>query len=102
MEQEEFMADPRQLQAEAQREPRRRRLDDYSDTIRLLKDEKGFSLREIAAWLQARGVKVDHNAVWRTYSSAGKGQLAPIKPEQFKRYEQQEPKDAAMPWMNES
>lgn len=102
MEQEEFTADPRQLQAEAQKEPRRRCLEDYSDTIRLLRDEKGFSLREIAAWLQARGVNVDHNAVWRTYSNVGKGQLAPVKPEQFKRYEQQKIKDAAMPWMNEA
>lgn len=102
MEQEEFIADPRQLQSEAQKEPRRRCLDDYSDTIRLLKDNKGFSLREIAAWLQARGVKVDHNAVWRTYSSAGKGQMASRPPEQSKRYEQPEAKNAAMPWMNES
>jgi hypothetical protein len=99
MEQEEFMADPQQLQAEARKEPRRRGLDDYRDTIRLLKEEKGFSLREIAAWLQERGVNVDHNAVWRTYSKGLSGRLVSGRIEQSEQYEQRRASDGSMTWM---
>jgi hypothetical protein len=102
MEQEEFMADPQQLQAEAQKEPRRRGLDDYRETIRLLKEEKGFSLREIAAWLQERGVNVDHNAVWRAYSKENRARSAPERSEQNERYEQRRANEGAMPWLGES
>ena len=92
------MADPQQLKAEAQKEPQRRRLDDYRNTIRLLKDEKGFSLREIASWLQERGVNVDHNAVWRTYSKGLSGRLVSGRTEQIEQYEQSRASDGSMTW----
>jgi hypothetical protein len=99
MEAEEFMADPQALQAEARKEQQRRGLEVYFDTIRLLKDEKGFSLREIAEWLQERGVVVDHNAVWRTYSKGVLRQPPLGIREQSERFEQQGRPDAAMPWL---
>ena len=67
---EEFTVNPQQVLAEAVQEPRRRGLADYQDAIRVLKEEKEFSFRDIAVWLQQRGLKVDHNAVWRAYSKA--------------------------------
>ncbi|HNZ76969.1 MAG TPA: hypothetical protein PK751_12885 [Verrucomicrobiota bacterium] len=100
MEAEGFLADPQKLRAEAQKEPRRRCLGDYRDTIRLLKDERGFSFREIAAWLGEREVDADHNAVWRVYSSADKQTRAPAGAEQSERTEQAPSKEAAMPWMD--
>ncbi len=99
MEQEEFMADPQQLLSEAQKEPRRRGLQDYRETIRLLKEEKGFSLREIAAWLQQRGLKVDHNAVWRTYSKGTQEKQPLRRSEQIERYERKGVTEGAMPWL---
>ena len=36
MEQEEYSADPQQLRAEAEKEPSRRGLEDYSEAIRVL------------------------------------------------------------------
>ncbi|OQC23752.1 MAG: hypothetical protein BWX68_02622 [Verrucomicrobia bacterium ADurb.Bin063] len=100
MEAEGFLADPQKLRAEAQKEPCRRCLGDYRDTIRLLKDERGFSFREIAAWLGEREVDADHNAVWRVYSSADKQTRAPAGAEQSERTEQAPSKEAAMPWMD--
>ena len=73
MQREELKIDPTQLRAEAEKEPPRHGLTPYAEVIRLLKEEKGFSFREIASWLQARGVTVDHNAVWRTYAKAAAG-----------------------------
>ena len=67
---QEFTADPQRLRAEAEKEPRRRGLEDYAEAIRVLKEVKGFSFREIAAWLHERGLTTDHNAVWRAYSKA--------------------------------
>ena len=42
-------------------------LGDYIDTIRVLRQDKGFSYREIAEWLSENGVPTDHNAVYREY-----------------------------------
>jgi hypothetical protein len=98
MEEQEFTADPQQLRSEAEKEQPRRGLHDYADTIRLLKEEKGFSFREIAAWLQERSIKTDHNAVWRTYSRAyGKGGMAGNH-DQTEQIEQSRKANAAMPW----
>jgi hypothetical protein len=96
---EEFAANPQQLLAEAVQEPRRRGLADYQEAIRVLKEEKDFSFRDIAAWLQQRGLKVDHNAVWRAYSKTapeGSGRRANRRTEQLGR---QQARDEAMPWM---
>jgi hypothetical protein len=54
--------------ADAEREPNRRQLREYSDSIRLLR-EKGLSFREIAEWFQDYGIAADHNAVYRVYLS---------------------------------
>ena len=52
----------------ARQEPDRREIDDNLDTIRHLRDEKGFTFREIAEWLTGNGLVTDHNAVYRAYT----------------------------------
>ena len=96
---EEFAANPQQVLAEAVQEPRRRGLADYQEAIRVLKEEKEFSFREIAVWLQQRGLKVDHNAVWRAYAKVapeGPGRRPNQRREQLER---QQAHKEAMPWM---
>lgn len=73
---EEFRPNPGKLLAEAGREPKRLTLDDYRQTIRVLKEEKEFTFREIAEWLKQRGMGVDHNSVWRAYSKCEPAQAA--------------------------
>jgi len=102
MEPEEFKADPQQLRAEAEKEPRRRGLEDYAETIQLLKEEKGFSFREIAAWFQQRGVNIDHNAAWRAYSKTTPSDPAGSISEQNERYERKPAREGAMPWLGDS
>jgi hypothetical protein len=51
----------------AQEEPEKTLLSDYMETIRVLRDEKDFSFRDIAEWLTNNGVPTDHNAVYREY-----------------------------------
>jgi hypothetical protein len=102
MGQEEFNADPQHLRAEAEKEPRRRSLGDYGDTIRLLKEEKGFSFREIAGWFHQRGVSIDHNAAWRAYSKTTPNSPGGGVTEQNERIEHRTPREGAMPWLKES
>ena len=102
MEQEEFKADPQQLRAEAEKERPRRGLGEYSETIRVLREDKGFSFREIAAWLQERGVNIDHNAAWRAYSKTATGGDGRNDSEQSERYERKTAREGAMPWLGES
>jgi hypothetical protein len=59
--------DPGYLLAMAQEEPEKTLLSDYMETIRVLRDEKDFSFRDIAEWLTNNGVPTDHNAVYREY-----------------------------------
>ena len=99
---DEFKVNPEQLRAEAAREPRRSGLDDYLEVIRLLKEEKEFSFRGIAAWLRQRGLKVDHNAVWRAYSKATLSGQGGKSTEQNERYERRRPSEGAMPWLGQS
>ena len=96
------MADPQQLRSEAEKEPRRRGLEDYSESIRVLKEEKGFSFREIAAWFQKRGLSIDHNAVWRTYSKTTSSARGGEKTEQSEQYERRQASEGAMPWLGQS
>jgi len=58
---------PERLLEMAMDEADRRILDDYADTIRVLRDDKRFSFREIAQWLGAKGIQTDHNTVYRAY-----------------------------------
>ncbi len=104
MESQEFITDPQQLRAEAEKEPQRqqRGLDAYSETIRLLKEEKGFTFREIATWFHERSLKVDHNAVWRAYSKVARLVSGRASVEQSEQSEQRDAKEEAMPWLQES
>jgi hypothetical protein len=102
MEHEEFIADAKQLRTEAEKEPSRRGLEDYSETIRVLKEDKGFSFREIATWLQQRGLNTDHNAVWRAYSKAIPRDTVGGSRERIERYERKTIHGGAMPWLEES
>lgn len=47
--------------------PKKRILEQYSHVIAILRDKKKFSFREIADWLDERGIECDHNAVYRQY-----------------------------------
>ena len=58
---------PDRLLELAMSEADRRILDDYADTIRVLRDEKRFTFREIAEWLKQHGIKTDHNTIYRAY-----------------------------------
>jgi hypothetical protein len=53
---------------EAKEEPDRRLLEEYADSISVLRDEKRFTFREIAVWLQEHGIQCDHNSVYREYT----------------------------------
>ncbi len=41
----------------------------YWETIKILREEKAMSFREVAEWLSARGVETDRWAVYRVYQS---------------------------------
>ena len=99
MAEEEFAANPQQVLAEAVQEPRRRGLADYQEAIRVLKEEKDFSFRDIAVWLQQRGLKVDHNAVWRAYSKASPEETGRRASQRSERSERPPAREDAMPWM---
>jgi hypothetical protein len=59
---------PEILLQEAMGEPDRRLLAEYGETIRLLRQDKRFTFREIAEWLEERGIECDHNSVYREYT----------------------------------
>ncbi len=100
MQHEELSIDPAHLRAEAEKELPRRGLSPYADVITLLKQEKGFSFREIATWLRERGLSVDHNAVWRTYSRTVAAGRAGSPAERIEQLEREAAHGGAMPWLN--
>lgn len=59
---------PHFLLEQAEKEPSRKLLEDYRETICVLRKDKGFSFREIAEWLTQNGVDADYNAVYRVYT----------------------------------
>ena len=59
--------DPAALAEVAKKEERVIAARDYSQVIDILRDEKRFSFRKIAAWLNERGVPLDNNDVYRVY-----------------------------------
>jgi len=61
-------APPEIVFRDAMDEPDRRLLEEYADSIKVLRDEKRFTFREIAEWLQEYGVECDHNSVYRQYT----------------------------------
>jgi hypothetical protein len=99
MTEEEFTANPQQVLAEAVQEPRRRGLADYQEAIRVLKEEKEFSFRDIAVWLQQRGLKVDHNAVWRAYSKAAPKGPSHRANQRNEPLQGSQAREDAMPWL---
>ena len=99
MDQAELKSDPQQLHAQAEKEPSRRGLDEYTDTIQVLKEDKDFSYREIAAWFQQRGLNVNHNAVWRAYSKTLSKYGGSARNEQLEQSEQSPPPEDAKLWL---
>ena len=59
--------DPHHVFEAAQAESSRKPLQTYMDAIVELRENKGFSFREIAEWLSEIAVKTDHNLVYREY-----------------------------------
>jgi hypothetical protein len=59
---------PEYLLEEAMKEPDRKLLEEYIDTIKLLRNTKRFTFREISDWLKQYGVIADHNAIYRAYT----------------------------------
>jgi hypothetical protein len=59
---------PNELLEQARGETNRKLLQEYAETIRLLRDEKGFSFREIGDWLTQRGIEANNNDVYRVYT----------------------------------
>lgn len=59
--------DPATLVEQAKKEPRIIAARDYIGTINILRHQKSFSFREIASWLNERGVPLDNNEVYRAY-----------------------------------
>jgi hypothetical protein len=58
---------PEAFLEEANKEPKRLLLLDHIRTIRTLRNEKKFTFRAIAEWLNERGFETDHSAVYRVY-----------------------------------
>ena len=85
-----FAPAPEILEREAEAEPNRRFLRDYFGVIRTLR-EKGFSFREVAEWLNERGVVADHNAVYRVFTN----NMRPEDAEDEDRREQEDALDGA-------
>lgn len=75
------MPPPEHLLELAQSETNRRELEEYIEVIQLLRNDKSFSFREIAEWLNEKGVETDHNAVYRAY----RNNLPPEVVEEFER-----------------
>lgn len=86
----DFPLDPTQLLAEAAQEPPRRPLDAYWETIRVLKNDKQFTFREIAEWFSQHGIEVDHNAVYRAFSKGLPPSLAAEAAKEDERIEEEE------------
>jgi len=59
---------PDVLAQAAMKEPNRKLIQNYIETIQILRKDKGFSFREIADWLTENGVQADYNAVYRAYT----------------------------------
>ena len=81
---------PDYLLEQARGETNRKLLQDYRDTIRVLRDEKGFSFREIADWLTENGVEADYNSVYRVYTK-GMSDEQVLEAERRDALEEQEP-----------
>lgn len=61
------LPDPNVLLEEALAEDDKHYLRPYRTTIRALREKK-FSYRQIADWLNDRGLDVDHNSIYREHT----------------------------------
>jgi len=61
------LPDPNELLDEALAEPDKHYLIPYRQTIHELR-ARNFSYRQIAEWLNQRGLNVDHNAIYREHT----------------------------------
>jgi len=73
MQDRELPGTPSELMAEAAREEANRVtvLRHYIGAISVLRRHKDWSFRDIAVWLSARGVRCDHNEVYRAWQKWG-------------------------------
>ena len=55
---------------QARKEPVRKLISDHTETIVVLRNEKRFTFRAIAEWLNERGIEADHSVVYRIYQAA--------------------------------
>ena len=62
------LPDPEFLARCALQETHRKLLENYRETICILRDQRGFSFREIAEWLTENGLVADYNGVYRIYT----------------------------------
>jgi len=69
---------PHHLLQQAKKVINRNLIEEYIETINVLRDEKGYSFREIADWLTENGVEADYNAVYRAYTSGMSGRDAAL------------------------
>lgn len=69
---------PEYLLEEAMKEPDRKLLEEYIQSIKVLRDYKRFTFREIADWLKEYGVIADHNAIYRAYLKHTPDEDAPL------------------------
>lgn len=74
----------------AEEESVRRALAEYDAVIRTLRDEKNFTFREIAEWLNNYNVQTDHNAVYREYTKEMPEDMARSEAEADEHIEQEE------------
>src|SRR3954447_10004658 len=65
----------------------RKLIEDYVETIHVLRDEKRLTFREIAEWLSENGVPADHNGVYRAYTRH-------MRPDQIAEMKQRELEEA--------
>ena len=83
--------DPEVVVAAAKQEVKAKLIEDYIEAIRVLKDDKDFSYREIAAWLKDKfGIEADHNAVYRAYTKGMDDVEVAIREDEERRREEDE------------
>ncbi len=58
--------DPKEILAEAKAAASKTRIEEYREAVQTLR-EKGYTWREIADFLRARGVVTDHTRIYRTF-----------------------------------
>lgn len=71
--------DKEQLLRDAQAAPAKPQLADHADAVRELR-QKGYSWREVAEFLNERGVQTDHTRVYRTFGETNREREVQSRP----------------------